>query len=466
MMHLVVLLAFLLILAMPPLVEAPLSPIRLGLLVALSWGGMAALGAADLALTRRQLDRAGWSRAVRAHRHRTMLIKAWLLGTVGVLMAMGLRPAVTGALHTDRLPLLSDLLLMIPFVGALLIGWMAEYPVHRLIRRQLASSGSARKSGWTLGEFLIFHLRHQLLFVAVPICLIVLVLDSMLLYVAPALPETDWADSMLVGISLFAAGAVFLIAPWLVVRIWKTRPLPDGPVRSDLEQMCATFGVGYRELLLWDSGGVVVNAAAMGLAGPFRYLLLSDALLEALPLEQVRAVFAHELAHARCRHLPFAALFALSAALLSSAGAWGISLVLGGGETLEALITLLLLGGAWAGGFGFVSQHFERQSDVIGAWASDPYHHPAADDPQVTPVGAQVFATALEQIGRLNGMSLDQYNWLHGRLSDRIAYVSRVGHSGAGRRPIDRRVGLIKAVLWGALGAGMGLLFLRLWVEA
>src|SRR5690606_31987071 len=74
--------------------------------------------------------------------------------------------------------------------------------------------------------------------------------------------------------------------------------------------------VRFREVLLWRTFGGMVNAAVMGMLAPLRYILLSDALLEHLPAEQVEAVMAHEVAHIRKRHLVWLLVLSGSAMVL------------------------------------------------------------------------------------------------------------------------------------------------------
>ena len=69
--------------------------------------------------------------------------------------------------------------------------------------------------------------------------------------------------------------------------------------------------VGFRftDILVWDTGQMMVNACVTGILPRFRYVLLSDALLESLtPLESA-AVFGHEIGHVAHRHFLYFAFF-------------------------------------------------------------------------------------------------------------------------------------------------------------
>ena len=81
------------------------------------------------------------------------------------------------------------------------------------------------------------------------------------------------------AILVLVAVAVFVLAPAMLRRIWRTRPLGAGPVRERLEAACERVGLRCREILLWHSDGMMINAAVMGVIAPLRFVLLSDALL-------------------------------------------------------------------------------------------------------------------------------------------------------------------------------------------
>ena len=114
------------------------------------------------------------------------------------------------------------------------------------------------------------------------ISLIVLAIDALHLYLYPALPVRI-AEPVVLAASALAAMGVFLLMPAMIVRIWKTGPLPPGPLRDRLEDISRRLKLRYRHILVWRSGGMVANAGVMGIVGPLRYVLLSDALLEQMP---------------------------------------------------------------------------------------------------------------------------------------------------------------------------------------
>jgi len=396
-----------------------------------------------------------WSAAM------TILARCWLiLGLAGVLAA-GYARWVMEDLRLGSLPLVGKLAAVVPFVVALVGAWILDYPCHRRIRLLLDRHGAgAPLPTWTLGRYLAYNIRHQLLFIAVPVGLIVLLTDALRLYARPVMPQGLVGEYLLVGACVAAAVAVFLVAPIIIVRIWRTEPLPDGAVRRSLERIARRMGFGFRDIRLWLSGGVVANAGVMGLLSPLRYVLISDALLENMEQESIEAVFAHEAGHVVSHHLPYMAAFAISSAVLCGAAADLLAAVAPSAQWAGSITCVALLVAAWSFGFGWISRRFERQSDVIAASAGR-----GGQDGRVEPESAAVFAHALQQVAMLNAMPTTQHNWRHGSIAARVGYLRHLAASGGTSRHIDRVVRRIKIGLLCALACAAAVLALQVVVE-
>ena len=402
---------------------------------------------------------------VRRHNILAILGQIWLVvGLAGVSIA-GLGQWARHETPFARIPLLVQLTVWAPFVAAVLLTWILDHPfhlaTHRLLADRDAAAGREPRAPWSRGEYVAYNTRHHLLLIAVPVCLILLVIDVLERYVLPLAP--DHADWVMGGGTVLAAGTVFLIAPVLIVRIWRTGHMPDGPLRRRLEEICRNMRIKYRDILIWKSGGLIANAGVMGLAAPVRYILLSDALLAWGDARQVEAVFAHEAGHAACRHIPYTMLFAVSSVIICMSVAQLLGWLLGANMWGTQLLGTGLLAVAWAFAFGWLSRRFERQSDVIGAWAVSQLHPdgddlPAGGSDRVTPEGAAVFASALQHIAELNGIPPRQRNWRHGSIADRVSYILWLGAGPGTRRHVDRLVRRIKLALWLALLVGAALI--------
>jgi STE24 endopeptidase len=399
--------------------------------------------------------------ALRRHGLLSMAAQVWLVAGLAGVILLGYGRWVLRGLGLAHVPLVGEVVLLLPFLVALVLDWLLEYPFYRAMRLRLGQGqlqdGAPPRPGWTLGEYIEYNLRHNVLFIAAPVGLIVLASDSLSL-AAPLLPA-HLAEPVVLGASAAWSALVFVLAPVLIVRVWRTRRLPDGLLREALLHTCRQLRLKVRELLLWRTGGMIVNAGVMGLVAPVRYVLLTDALLERMDRRQVLAVFAHEAGHILSHHLFYSVLFAMvSVSLCSLAGDWAVER-LGGSPAAAQAASLGLLLATWGVLFGFISRRFERQSDVIGAWASGP----AGPDPsgRVTPEGAAVFASALQRVAELSGIPPRQRKWRHGSIASRVEYIFRLSITGAARNEIDRVVRRIKAALWVAAGVALALWTLR-----
>ncbi len=457
-MHVVVLTAFLVALTLADLAPAVGQRWLVAPALALYISAAAALGAFRTAMSLRALARTGGASTGRTYHRLAVVARVWLVAGLAAVVTAGYGRWVLDDLGLAGVPLAWEAALLAPFFLALLLTWLLEYPLYRAVRLRQAAEAPAPRPVWGLGEYLSYNLRHQVLFVAVPVGLILLAGDGLQL-LAPVLPER-LAEPVVLGGSIAASVGVFLIAPVLIVRIWRTARLPDSDLRRELEALCRTLGLRYRQLLVWRSGGALANAGVMGLIGRVRYILLSDALLANLPPAGVRAVFAHEAAHIVAHHLFYALLFAVSSVVLCGAAGDAAAALAGGPWWMGQLVALPLLGLVWGVGFGWISRRFERQSDVWAAWLSG--EGEPRPDGAIPADGAAIFSRSLQAVASLNGHSPRQWNWRHGSIASRVAYVMWLGSTGGRRQDIDAVVRRIKIALWLAVAASAAVLAVQL----
>ena len=457
-MHGVILAAFILVFM---LVEAPslaLGPAWVFAATAVYLLGAAALAAATTRISLRGLSRSAspLPATIRVHNVLFLLTQGWLVVGLAAIILLGYGRWVWQDISLGGLPLVGKATVLGPFIAALMLTWLLDYPFYRAVRRhiaqQQAQAGILVRPGWRLGEYLAYNVRHHLLFVAVPIGLIALAIDVLQLYVHPRLPEAI-ADYLITGGTVAAAAAVFVTAPLLIARIWKTAPLEPGPLRQRLEEICRRLKLRYRDILLWRSGGMIANAGVMGVAGRFRYVLLSDVLIEHMEQQHIESIFAHEAGHIVSRHIPYSVLFAVATVAICGMAGDFLAARLNAPYWAGQMLAVAMLAAAWAGGFGWLSRRFERQSDVIAAWALAGQAPQGGEDKRITPEGAATFAQALQRVAQLNGIPARQHNWRHGSISRRISYVLWLGSKGGTRQEIDRTVRGIKIGLWIALAA-------------
>lgn len=383
---------------------------------------------------------------------------------------------------------LDEFIVLLPFFTAILVSWVFLYPADRALRRvalelRLWASAPARPP-WGLRAFLKFMFRHHVLIIAVPMLPILVANDFVQVYarqIRRLLFDFGFADQVVL---VAIAGLVFLIAPVMLRYIWHTHVLPDGELRDRLEKLCRRVGLRYREILIWRSDGMMINAAVMGLFRPVRYILLSDGLLEMMDDARIEAVFGHEAGHVKCRHIEFYLLFALLSMLvvggvmellMKAANEWpGLFSRIPDFDTYQFVLATVLILLIWAFGFGAVSRKFELQADLFGARSVTPppegcgqacFLHgtaplPAGYDPDdgeaVCATAAELFAGALHRIALLNGIPVDAKSWRHSSIADRMKRIRGYGQDPDGAVSLDWTVLLIKVFL--AAGTAVGML--------
>ncbi|MBN2123056.1 MAG: M48 family metalloprotease, partial [Deltaproteobacteria bacterium] len=249
---------------------------------------------------------------------------------------------------------------------------------------------------------------------------------------------TPWAglDSFLnrpEGQILFFAvflGILMIFLPLFIQSWWGCKAFePDDRIR-ELEAFLRERGFRYRGLLRWPIfEGRMMTAGIMGILPRYRYILMTDALMDILTIDELKAVLAHEMGHAKYRHMLFYILFLLAFMILSfglfdlffyvlalqpalvkvldqgSAPAANLfHLVL----SLPVLATILLY---FRYVMGFFMRHFERQADLYSA---------------LTMGSPRQTVSSLEKIALLSGKIRDLPSWHHFSIRERVEYLWRL----------------------------------------
>jgi len=373
-------------------------------------------------------------------------------------------------------PLVSGLLAIVPFLVSILLAWIAVYPADRAVRHIALEThlfrGRPIQPVWPLPKYLLFNLRHQVLFVLIPMVLILAARDVIGLYQRQI--DARWPNAHVSDLLLGTAAAlVAIIAPLILRHVWVTQRLPDGPLRDRLTSLCRKLRLRCREILVWRSGGMIVNAAVMGLIAPLRYVLITDAMVEQLPDTKIEAVFGHEAGHVKRHHILFFLLFAFISGCL-------VTILSARARHLDRLTyQLLTVAGAgvlvfkWGVLFGWISRRFERQADVFGvrtlALGGLPcdmpcaLHHPTDDNPAdsespatLCSTAAHVFGDTLNDVALLNGIPPGARSWRHSSISSRSRFVQKLAHDPAAARRFERTLYRVKlAILLTAAASGL-----------
>ncbi len=395
-----------------------------------------------------------------------VLIPSWF--AVGIF-CLGWKTLVQGSLeHTGlgKLTIESPGLLLgsLPAFAALMGLWWAQYPADRAVRDRNVSTqlghGIPVHEPPGFWSYIGTQIRLGLLFTVAPAVILVALRDVLSLALPPLLNHTEFirqrqgiVDAI---ISLPSLVGVLVLGPELLRRVLHTESMPDCPLRRRLEEICRRCGVGYRDVLLWHTRNQMGNAAVMGFVPRFRYILLSDLLLESMGDEQIAAVFAHEIGHVMHRHMLWLCA-AMGAVLLAIAGPGQSIAALADSihnhawakESLEAAVLTVLGLAGFMTVFGYVSRKFERQADVFaartiqGAFEAqaaliDPSGTSGDAKPHVGHYGAMVFCSALARVASVNNIPIAARSWCHGSIARRMSFLRELGHDSARTVHFDR----------------------------
>jgi Zn-dependent protease with chaperone function len=354
------------------------------------------------------------------------------------------------------------------------LAW-AAYPVERAAREQNLlveiDAGMTPRSPPTLRQSLSSSFRMQVLFLLAPVLAVAALQDAVLLGCRVA----DITLSNRVEAVAFIASSllVFITSPELLVTVLHARPLADSPLRRRLEALATRLDLRYRDILVWHTSYGVGNAAVMGLLPRFRYILLTDLLIETLSDEQIEAVFAHEAGHVKHRHLlwyvAFWAMFLLCCIGPSD-------YLLREIQRLQLIDDRLLQGLVFAATFtayialfGMVSRLFEQQADVFAARSIELLRVPETTAqlvPMTTPVGsigAESFVSALSRVAEISNRPVMRrsrrrrnlfttaasrladvaVNFTHPSIPDRIEHLRGLAMQPALTTRFDRKVVLV-----------------------
>jgi len=228
--------------------------------------------------------------------------------------------------------------------------------------------------------------------------------------------------------------AVFLIVlmvfmPPFIQYWWGCRPFDPSERVSELKRFLSEMSFRYRDLMRWPIfEGRMMTAGIMGIVPRYRYILMTDSLMEILNVEELKAVLAHEAGHARYRHILLYVFFFLGYMVLSF-GLFDLFFnffavhpyfmkALGSGEpqaanlfylvlSIPILITMFIY---FRYIMGFFMRNFERQADLYSA---------------VTMGSPRPAISSLEKIAMLSGKSRDVPSWHHFSIKERVDCLYR-----------------------------------------
>jgi Zn-dependent protease with chaperone function len=314
----------------------------------------------------------------------------------------------------DRFSVFQGLLGLSLFLSYLCIIWHSAFPLYAAIFRTGINKGSYIKSNLRLNLPIIF-----------PWVAITFAVD--ILEWIPWPGEGHFLDTIQ-GQIVFIAGSLSVLAiflPGFIQYWWGCRPLEEESGKArELTAFLRDKGFKYRRLLKWPIfEGRMMTAGIMGIFSRYRYVLMTDSLVENLSVEELKAVLAHEMAHAKYRHLLIYIVFLVGYVILSmglfdalfvivAASPYFVDILSEGELVRSDLFSLLLSIPMLMSLFlyfrylmGFFMRHFERQADLYSAAVMGSPRHTIS---------------SLEKIALLSGKSRNLPSWHHFSIRERV----------------------------------------------
>ena len=372
-----------------------------------------------------------------------------------------------------------ELLILSPFIAGLGLSWAFFYDVEKALHdTSLFIAGDVQF--WSRRSYMTFHARQNLALVVVPVLLVISVKN-----LPRFLPQWE-SKSDEIGTVAAAACALVVLAlmPWVMRIILGLKRLPAGPLQERLLAASRRLHFRCTAILLWNTRSGMANAMVVGVLPWLRYVVLTDRLVAEMTPDEVEAVFGHEVGHVKHHHMSYymafltVSLFVVWEAINVVVGrvadpqqfkSW---LDLSAHRDLNLVPLVVLLGTYIVVVFGFVSRRCERQADIYGCRAvscGQPNCAGHAADVTLSAGGAglcatgiRTFISALDKVAALNGISRDKPGWLrswqHSTIARRIGFLQHVVADRAVEKRFQRRVGVVKWVLFLALGIVLALL--------
>lgn len=252
----------------------------------------------------------------------------------------------------------------------------------------------------------------------------------------PSTYELNWHVASIMYLLLIPV--LWVVYPYVLVRVMKTTPLADGPLRRHLLSVAKRYRIRITDICVIQTHHRIANAAWIGTIFPPRYILLTDLIVDDFTPDQVEDVFAHELGHGHHRHATWYLLLMLTFIL-------GIR-VLGRSAAdsgrLDAWLSMFmpLIIFAVVLMFGKFSRLSEFQADWFAArhWAGRSGNSPCSSATSSGPVGiereavvsgAALGAEALRNLADQNMLRTDRTFLTHPSIEDRIAHLYSLSYS-------------------------------------
>lgn len=273
--------------------------------------------------------------------------------------------------------------------------------------------------------FILWNIRLNIP-VIFPWLILALVLDLVAVSPWPELEAfLDRPAGLLLFFVIFLCIAMIFL-PVLVTFFWGCRPIGNSSKADGIRLFLMELGVRYRALVSWPLlEGKMLTAGVMGVIPRYRYIMVTESLMDVLTPSELNAVMAHEAGHAKYNHQLLLSLFFLGYLVLML-GLFDPEFYF----TVMAYLASIIPGDIISGNIfvvfsavpilatmiiyfrfimGFFMRHFERQADTYAA---------------VTIGDPSPIISSLEKIALLSGKIRDVPSWHHFSIRQRVDFLA------------------------------------------
>ena len=262
-----------------------------------------------------------------------------------------------------------------------------------------------------------------------PWAILTICYDLISLITRPSLKKIFESEvGQFIFLTLFMILLVLFLPPFIKYW-WGCSSLPQTEKKESIVNFFRKAGFKYRDILRWPIlEGRMMTAGVMGLLPKFRYILITDSLLNILSEEELKSVMAHEMGHIKYRHILFYILFLLGYMAISFGlfevffyvmvmQPWLFGLLSSQKElqagifyfllSLPIILSVILY---FRYIMGFFMRNFERQADLYSA--------KLIGKPEPT-------IASLEKIAHVSGLSRHHPSWHHFSIAERVEFLWR-----------------------------------------
>ena len=313
------------------------------------------------------------------------------------------------------LPSFSAIIIFFSFLVSI---WYSSYPAYRLL------FGGCIKRKAYIGSKIKLNLP-----VIFPWAILNVSYDLLSLLQWPSLEKIlDKEIGQFIFFSVFLILLVVFLPPF-IKSWWGCRPLPQTEKKEGVVNFLKHTGFKYRNIVTWPIlEGQIMTAGVMGLLPRFRYILLTESLLNVLSEDELKAVMAHEIGHIKYKHIIFYVVFLMGYMVISfglfdvffylmAMQPWLFGLLTSQNEvevgifysifSLPFILSIVLY---FRYIMGFFMRNFERQADLFSAQLLGK---------------AEPIIMSLEKIAHASGQNRFHPSWHHFSIAERIEVLRR-----------------------------------------